>query len=93
MERTIVCESCRKAVPVDEIRYMTSPTGQKKLCTTCKPRALAKPQIHVKEQTKLQYQCAHCKYKFKHDSMSPSRLSCPYCGRTENIMQVKSPSF
>lgn len=36
--------------------------------------------------------CERCKYKFKFDMKSPSGLKCPYCGKSDKLIQDNATS-
>lgn len=88
--REMICDHCRKAVPISEIKYLPQGReGRVALCNACRSdRTIARQAANVKEQAgpqKMKFVCTRCSYKFE---FSPTRLSrprCPYCGGWDKV--------
>ena len=90
-ERKLLCDRCRKFVPVKDIRY-TSYENNKKiaLCTECRARNIVPKKISTIKPEKEEYLCTRCKYKFKHNKNSLTNLLCPFCGKADRIIPDKA---
>lgn len=97
MESTIICERCRRAVPVTSVKYVQKGIDSKIiLCTDCRaknPRfAESIKDATKKEYSKQNYLCTRCKYKFKYSVNSQSVLKCPYCGKDDRLSEMQPMS-
>jgi DNA-directed RNA polymerase subunit RPC12/RpoP len=94
-DRQILCERCRKFVPITEIKYVPKAGGRMALCTKClsnfkvedeKKRAAASASV----QNRPTYFCSRCRFKFKYNPSGTSDLKCPYCGKGDKIIDHKN---
>ena len=90
--RTMTCDRCRKAVSLDNIKYLPRGGSKAALCSECRAKGdikdWAKSTAEKKaEDYKDPFFCERCRYKFKFDSAGVTNLKCPYCGKSD---QVKS---
>ncbi|MFH1212033.1 MAG: hypothetical protein V1659_03840 [Candidatus Woesearchaeota archaeon] len=86
--RYIICEGCRKPVLISDIKYVLKGETRKGLCTICRNKQAnsEKEKGLAKEKQKVPYFCARCKYKFLHSPVSGSNLRCPYCGKSDKVL-------
>lgn len=84
-ERKMICDRCRGAVPIKEMRYL--PKGKEErmaLCGKCREE-LSKPLPDKKESARTYYFCIRCNYKFKQGTQFDTNLKCPFCGKGDKI--------
>ncbi|MBI2665622.1 hypothetical protein HYX12_03310 [Candidatus Woesearchaeota archaeon] len=102
VERQMICDNCRKAVPWSDIKYL--PKGRDSrtaLCTNCRskhaPEAGQKKVVNKVETKRApvatasreqQFFCARCRYKFKFEPDGVTRLRCPYCGNADKVVTM-----
>jgi transcription initiation factor IIE alpha subunit len=94
--RQIRCDRCKNMSPITEIKYMPRGDSRIVLCKSCyvKSKQL-KDKIerqNLAKPAKKRYICTKCRYKFSYDPKSEMALRCPYCSRTETVMEDDSPS-
>lgn len=91
--RRMICDRCRKAVPIKDIRYL--PKGKDAriaLCSECRSKGFVSDEKEKKvTDKKLKYFCSRCRYKFKFDPTGVSNIKCPYCGKDDKIIEDKVP--
>lgn len=100
--RTMLCEFCRRFFPISEIKYVVKDKDSRiALCAECRTRDKkneAKKKVKEDDYTiresksddKIQkdsYFCRRCKYKFKFSPVNDTNLKCPYCGRTDSVVE------
>lgn len=86
--REMICDRCRRAVPIPEIRFESRGADSKTaLCNICrKETKLQEEKIKLKaEADKRTFFCGRCRYKFKFDPTGVSNLKCPYCGKADKV--------
>ena len=94
--RKALCERCRKFVTISDIRYLPKGNNSRMaLCKNClktlnpkdeKAKATSKaPGISVGKN----YFCARCKYKFKFNPAGNATLRCPFCGKSDKVLDDK----
>lgn len=88
---SMLCDRCRRPVPLDNIRYVPRGSGRVALCPEClgngepMPTPVKTPMPKsTLSSTKKPYVCARCNFKFH---ASPSASRCPYCGKTDKVME------
>jgi DNA-directed RNA polymerase subunit RPC12/RpoP len=96
-ERQMICDRCRRAVPISDMKYMPKGDGGRiGLCSAC--RAKFNPEEEIKKEakkaigSKKQYFCTRCRYKFTYDPKSITNLKCPYCGKEDHVIEHKMQS-
>ncbi|MBW3012370.1 hypothetical protein KY311_04245 [Candidatus Woesearchaeota archaeon] len=91
--RQMICERCRKSVPLAEIKYIAMPNNTKRaVCMKCRSErqdALKKATVGKTAAEKQSYVCRRCSYKFKFNPKGVSRLKCPYCGQADQVAKQK----
>jgi len=103
MDKTTICDKCKSKVPVNQVKYV--PKDENTMMVVCNDCASGKTSKKpAPSTTKIKYFCGRCKYKFKHDPKSLRELQCPFCGKSDRIMddntdaasvlqEVSNPSF
>lgn len=91
--KQMMCDSCRKLVPIADVRYASNPKnnlGVKALCSSCRAKADvgAKAATIAPSSSKPKYFCSRCRYNFRSNGDDKNRISCPYCGRDDRISQA-----
>ncbi len=94
MDSTVICERCRKAVPVTSVKYVQKgPDSKIILCTDCRAKnpsfADSIKDAAKKQSSKQSYLCTRCKYQFKFSVSSQSTLKCPYCGKDDRLSEMQ----
>jgi transcription initiation factor IIE alpha subunit len=94
--RMMICEKCRKSVPISDIKYL--PVGKDSMtavCTDCRDKNKVMEKLNAppkKEVERPAYFCTRCRYKFKYNPQGDTALKCPYCGKTDKVVENKTPS-
>lgn len=97
MSGGLICEGCKKTVPVTELKYVLKKDKRIALCTECRNKTeeaiktspiLQRKVEKQKEElsSKNMYFCKRCSYKFKFSEAPGTRLMCPYCGKDDRIV-------
>lgn len=94
--RKALCERCRKFVSVSDIRYLPKGNNARMaLCKNClktfKPNDDKKkimPKLSGTSASKG-YTCSRCKYKFKYNPEGNAALRCPFCGKSDKVLEDK----
>lgn len=85
----VICRSCGRTVAVKNIHFDES--NKQYICTTCfnasknsreikaMPKEEKTEEPKASSGDKINYQCAHCKYKFSRPKEKVPH-NCPYCG-------------
>ena len=85
--RRMICDRCRKSVPIPEIKYL--PKGKDStiaLCLACRIKNKETEEFKgTKGGVKKIYFCVRCRYKFQFNKDGMHNLMCPYCGRNDKI--------
>ena len=99
-DRRMICDKCRKAVPMLDIKYL--PKGEDKktqLCSSCRQKiaedmdkSTSKLKNSVKSAKRVTYTCLRCKYKFSFDPENTTAFKCPYCGKSDKSFENKPES-
>lgn len=97
-EKMLLCERCKKSVPVSEIRYM--PKGRDSsiaLCGLCRLKAkkeFEKEEFKKKEKAEPEkpadsnkYVCLRCNYKFYYTPNPRKIFRCPFCGKDDKLVK------
>lgn len=91
--RQMVCDRCRKSVPISDIKYIPRGVEAKiGLCQSCRVAGVVKNKASSAlndEAKKEEFYCVRCKYKFKYHLRSLSNFKCPYCGQSDQIAEGK----
>jgi DNA-directed RNA polymerase subunit RPC12/RpoP len=87
----MTCDSCRKAVPISDLKYMLKGDSKMVLCSACRSKQKMKDEKKGTMQDKKPYFCVRCKYKFKYKPSSQTVLRCPYCGKGDKIIEDIAP--
>jgi transcription initiation factor IIE alpha subunit len=93
----IICEGCKRYVPVSDLKYILKKDKRVALCVECRNKTeeakKTSPIIQRKEEKKKEeissqsmYFCKRCSYKFKFSGAPGTRLMCPYCGKDDKII-------
>jgi hypothetical protein len=94
MEGTMICENCRKVVPVENMKLIPAGNKSKSVCVNClarqkgeevkiKPINVSKhDDFDAKSSAGTLYYCNKCQYKFRSSSAKPV---CGYCGKPDTI--------
>ena len=94
--RKVVCERCRKFVPISDIKYLPKGDDSKiALCSACRAKEAEdakKEKVEKEKPQKKSYICSRCNYKFKHDPKGVTNLKCPYCGKADKVSEFKVKS-
>ncbi|HJX05652.1 MAG TPA: hypothetical protein VJ461_03005 [Candidatus Nanoarchaeia archaeon] len=91
--RLIICDRCRKSVPISSIRYVpVSKDTMIRVCSNCRAKGGEKDKSSVsasgKEvKPKKTYYCSRCNYKFNYDPNSNTTLRCPFCAKADKIAE------
>ncbi|MBN1793183.1 hypothetical protein JW826_05875 [Candidatus Woesearchaeota archaeon] len=98
-ERQGLCERCRKFVSLSELKYVPKGNDSKMaLCTSClknfnvPPGSVKKAPADAPLSSVKRFLCSRCNYKFRFNTSKDSALRCPYCGRTDKIIDEDSRS-
>ena len=89
-QRQMICDFCRKAVSLTDIRYMPKgKDGRTALCSTCRTKhpGTADSKKAALTGEKKKYFCTRCRYKFTFDPKSISNMMCPFCGKNDKIIE------
>ncbi|MBN2459735.1 hypothetical protein JXB28_05615 [Candidatus Woesearchaeota archaeon] len=97
-KRLIICDRCKKTVPISSIRYV--PVGKDtmiRVCSNCRQKGgdadKAAPAVSSKPaKPRVSYYCSRCKFKFKYDPESNATLRCPYCAKADKIKKDEGVS-
>lgn len=91
-----ICDSCSKTVPVSDLRYVAKGKDLLvALCPECRVKKITNPETKTAQKPasqKREFFCTLCRYKFKLDPTTKSRLVCPFCGRTHGVQEHKELS-
>ena len=88
--RQMVCDFCKKSFPIPEIKYMPKGTGQIALCGECRTKKMSlDPPSRKVVPNKQPYLCQRCSYKFRFNPNSVSNMRCPYCGKADQVVELK----
>jgi len=94
--RKALCERCRKFVPVSEIKYLPKgDNARMALCKSCLKTfnpADAKKKVPAKATSVAagkSYFCGRCRYKFKFNPVGNAALRCPYCSKSDKVIEDK----
>jgi DNA-directed RNA polymerase subunit RPC12/RpoP len=94
--RKALCERCRKFVSISDIKYLPKGDNSRMaLCNKC-----LKTLNPVDDKKKIipkssgfsgskNYFCSRCKYKFKYNSQGNAALRCPFCGKSDKVLEDK----
>jgi DNA-directed RNA polymerase subunit RPC12/RpoP len=94
--RKALCERCRKFVSITDIKYL--PKGDNSRMALCNSCLKA---INPKDEKKsvaarlsgssraASYFCGRCKFKFKFNPQGNATLRCPYCGKSDKVLEDK----
>jgi len=104
--RQLICDRCKKAVPVSEIRYI--PKGRDSTATFCLDCISAKKEanslnkktnspgmktpLSMDNSLKEKYICMRCNYAFEFNTKSRSPISCPYCSKSDRLEKQRKKS-
>ena len=99
-DRKMICDRCRKAVPIADIQLMPkSSSSWTSLCVECRKTQGAQSAAGAKKKSvvsdvvkKVSYLCRRCNYPFKFAHTGDTRLLCPYCGKGDKIVEHKAVS-
>jgi len=89
--RQMICDWCRKAVPISDVRYVPKGNDSRTaLCTICRAKHenTGLQPVKKSDPNKKNYFCGRCRYKFRFDS-AVSRIKCPYCGEADKLTELK----
>ena len=93
-ERKMICDRCRASVPISNMNYV--PKGKDEVIALCVECREQKDDAEKASKTivlnKKPYYCYRCKYKFMFDRNKENILSCPYCGKKDQVGEHKPPS-
>ncbi|MBN2051969.1 hypothetical protein JW756_00525 [Candidatus Woesearchaeota archaeon] len=94
--RKALCERCRKFVPVADIKYLPKgDNARMALCKSCLKTfnsADAKKNFPAKATNVASgnsYFCGRCRYKFKFNPAGNATLRCPFCGKSDKVIENK----
>ena len=91
-KRLVICDRCKKSVPVSDIRFVPKGKDSKTaLCTACRVRS----ELSKKESPdipKIHFMCARCNYRFNYNPLGRTNLKCPYCGKSDKIEEYRESS-
>jgi len=94
--RKALCERCRKFVSISDIKYL--PKGDNSRMALCKSCLKT---LNPKDDKKKiipkssglsggkNYFCSRCKYKFKYNPQGDAALRCPFCGKSDKMLEDK----
>jgi DNA-directed RNA polymerase subunit RPC12/RpoP len=97
--RLMVCDFCRKSVPISDIKYFPKGVGgMTALCGECRTKKnikdAATSQSGSKEgqgvDNRAVYFCERCRYKFKFGHDGHTNLKCPYCSKEDQLVLIKA---
>lgn len=94
--RKALCERCRKFVSISDIKYLPKGNNSRMaLCKNClktlNPKDDKKkivPKSSAISGSKG-YFCSRCKYKFKYNPEGNAALRCPFCGKSDKVLEDK----
>ncbi|MFH1511428.1 MAG: hypothetical protein ABIF10_07080 [Candidatus Woesearchaeota archaeon] len=86
----MTCESCKKTVPISDVKYIMRGEKRQAMCKNCREKM--KEAKQDKSQQRRPYFCVRCKYKFKHKPTNQALLKCPYCGKGDKVIENIAPS-
>lgn len=87
--KQVICERCKKSVPINEIKYIQNIKNKPLLlCSICRGEKEEKisKSITIKRGYKRSYNCLNCGYDFKSNELN---MNCPYCGKRDKIKENK----
>jgi DNA-directed RNA polymerase subunit RPC12/RpoP len=98
--RKMICDRCHQAVPLSDVKYLPKGNDSKMaLCSACRAQSLPEAsQIKSSKagtaktppkDTRPAYFCGRCRYKFKYSADGVTNLKCPYCGKSDKIVEYK----
>ncbi len=94
--RKALCERCRKFVSISDIKYLPKGDNSRMaLCKSClktfNPKDDKKKIIPKSSGFSggKNYFCSRCKYKFKYNPQSDAALRCPFCGKSDKMLEDK----
>jgi DNA-directed RNA polymerase subunit RPC12/RpoP len=95
----MTCGACKKAVLMSDIRYVQKGDKVVAMCTPCREKNKIQEAAERKSAGKAapksadrqSYFCVRCKYKFKYSPTATTILRCPYCGRSDKIIENIAP--
>jgi DNA-directed RNA polymerase subunit RPC12/RpoP len=91
--RQMICDFCRKSVPLSDIKYMPKGDSKMALCPECRAKKTTlDPPSKKQVPNKKQYLCQRCSYKFRFNPNSVSNLRCPYCGKADQVVELEQAS-
>jgi hypothetical protein len=94
--RTITCDYCRKSSPISDVKMVSlSPEKVVTLCSACRVKYKSsekKTEPKKEDDGKKPYFCTRCRYKFKFNPKGFASLKCPYCGKSDKVIEYKVPS-
>ncbi|MDP3918761.1 MAG: hypothetical protein Q8Q35_02555 [Nanoarchaeota archaeon] len=93
-ERVILCGRCNKSVAIGDVKYIARPGNMPiAMCVSCRNNWASsnkekKPEVNIKEMRKV-FLCNSCRYKFRFNIMSSSKVKCPFCGRADKLEEYR----
>lgn len=95
--RKMICDRCHKAVPLADVKYLPKGNSSKMaLCSACRQQTLPEGSPGKSSSSKVlaknkrpEYFCGRCRFKFKFTGDGATNLKCPYCGKTDKIIEYK----
>lgn len=96
-EKMLLCERCRKSVPVSDIKYMLKGKDSSiALCSICRSKAkkemekvesVKKADEEEKQAPSNRYVCVRCNYKFYYTPSPRKAFRCPFCSKDDKIVK------
>jgi protein-arginine kinase activator protein McsA len=98
--RKMICDRCHKAVPLADVKYLPKGNSSKMaLCSLCRQQTLPENALGKSSGSKVlaknkrpEYFCGRCRFKFKYTADGATNLKCPYCGKSDKIVEYKTGS-
>ena len=93
--RKMVCDRCRSVVPIAQIKFLPQGRdGRTALCAACREETMTIKGTNAKKQgmKKEDFFCARCKYKFQFNAAGSTNLKCPYCGKSDKVIDSRPQS-
>ena len=96
ISKQVIYGRCSLSVPVSDVRYIQDKKkGHIMLCSACrgntnKGDSKEKSEDKIKKEIpKKAYNCSRCSYDFKISQSDRLRATCPYCGKSDKIKEIK----
>lgn len=91
--QVVRCDHCKQLTHSSEIRFLPNGLGtMQRVCTKCYQELRKIPIKKVEDSIpvkKVPYFCKRCRYNFKFNELGVNKLSCPGCGKDDELRKVE----